>query len=241
MNEQRREAGGGVPGLGSLEFMGALSARLAHSLSNHLAIISGNLQFLKATTGAGAGTALSALEAAIQASERAGELLGRFTDLRRSAPGPHPVESLMALCAGLRAELVSRPGWHLELDPALSAGEDLASTVPTRWLCYALVAILQGITTDGGSVLVTLSPAPPRTNRAPLWPLAEPPAAFLLLTVRYASGTAFSWEDVRSRFSDWSLVAVYELVRDAGGVLDAQTLPGGQQQVLLALPLLKPD
>lgn len=216
-----------VPALNTLEFLGALSARLAHSLSNHLAVVSGNLCVATALPDDPEKVA-AALHSAMKGANEAGMLLSRFVDLRRAVAMEGGAISIQAALDCLSGWAANRTGWTLESPADLSLADKSALGMPINWLRFALDALADETKAKTGAIQASLQPA-------------KPPAGCILELVFLLPGTKLiDWNLVRRDLINFKLTAAYELIGQAGGKIDSTMLDDGSQQVRLQFRL-RPD
>jgi hypothetical protein len=212
------------------EFLGILSTRLAHRLSNYVSVMVGNLA-IHDLTKATPEQREAALGTIRDVTQRAGELLNRFTELARGLrlnAGGCPVPDLLK-DASEWAD--SRPESKLEISPQLSSWKQYSLAGPWKWLAFALDAIVQ----NASGLTVKIEPgAKPAT---PV--LIQNPAAYLAITIQTTGTDPIEWHEHREAMKSWSLAAAYELLQYMGTRPTTETLSGGEQETKLILPLIE--
>ena len=122
----------------NLEQVGALASRLVHDLANHLCIISGNATFAELIPN-DRPRVEDAIRSIVQASEQAGRLLSRCSELREKLLEGTPPGTAAELIEALVGLYGPNASWRLSISPDLKGRVPL----PSRWV--ALVSTHQGI------------------------------------------------------------------------------------------------
>lgn len=212
------------PALNTLEFLGALSARLAHALSNHLSIVSGNL-CVAAALQDDQEKVSAALQSAMKGANDAGMLISRFVDLRRTVGIEGGSITAAAALACISEWCTGRARWIACIPAELGPARDLQLRMPAEWLRYSLDAIADETKADSGTIAISFHPA-------------KPPAALLLnLAFEMPGAKPVDWNAVRRDLANFRLTASYELIGQAGGKIECSVAPSGAHQLRIHLPL----
>jgi hypothetical protein len=209
----------------ALEQTGALLSLLVHDLANHLCVISGNATYAELIANDPVRVA-TALQAISQASEVAGDLLGRCAELRKlvaRAIGPGDVAAALDL---LRRLYGSHPGWRLEIAPDLTG----TLAVEEKWIGLAVERIIAQLQAGGGTLRVGLAAPVPDTATGPC----------LEIGIRAESSRPFSLKQARETYDNPGLLAAFEVIRGRGGRLEPGPGDGTAQEVILRVPLTPP-
>jgi hypothetical protein len=202
------------PSLNSLELLGALSARLAHALSNQLSIVTGNVCVAHEIKDEPDKLA-AALKSALHGADQAGKLLSRFVDLRRSIAINTPITPLTEVLEIL-SSWCREHDWRL--DGALMVSNQ-AIQLPSSWLIFIVDAISRKRPT--GTIRTSVSRH-----------------SFQLVIV--TPEKPIDWDKIRSDLSDFHLAAAYELLTHLGARPDSWMNKSGESEtrILLSLALL---
>jgi hypothetical protein len=217
-----------------LEQLGALCSLMAHDLANQLCVISGSASFGQLAPDDPKRMA-TALETIARASEVAGHAVSSFGEYRRTLPTafvPGPARDIVDALA----EYAKSSGWkHMRMSRIHGS-----ILLPPQWAVFAA----QGIKTELHSrpVLLKMSmhersvsgchgPASGEADRG------SNCRQGLQVLFRYESNDTLSIKEVRSRYENLELLAVFELNRMLGGTLESRTICRGNQEIELWLPL----
>ena len=215
-----------TPGsLNELEQLGALSARLTHALSNHLAIITGNL-FLAANLKE-SDKLPQMLQAALQASNEAGALLSRFAEMRRAARIQSGALSLTELAEHLRGWAQAR-AWTFEPPSANSLNPSGLIRGKWEWLAFALDSVATHTGAREGTLFLSV------ISGTPSHPLAE-------IKLHCSSEIPLDWQNVREDFRAWNLLATQELLTQMRITHESRSLSPQIQETRLRLHLFQED
>ena len=206
-----------------LEQLGALGSLLIHDMANQMCIVSGNATFAQMMMEDRQQLA-RAIEAIMKSGERMSYILGQTAELRRRLGGEMPQGDAAEAVAGVKALLAERPGWSL--DAAELSGR---IQVPASWLAFGVEQVLRAAAVKEGRVRVRR--ASPDADTTFL-----PGGSYLEVRLWWESPRAFSVDELRAKFEDFGLLAVFELVRQCGGKLEGFTPAAGRQEVLLCVP-----
>jgi hypothetical protein len=207
--------------LSNLELLGALSARLAHSLSNQLSVISGNI-CVAASGKSDSETKAAALHSAVQAATVAGTLLGEFVDLRRAINIDSGSTTLQELAALLKTWAEERPGWTFE--SSVKSKENLSIGMPWSRLAF----ILSSIQAESISGPGTISLSEINSARNPFLHIEFPGGTtFLQITLLAKSANVIDWNEVRANFKHQRLAASFELLHSVGAWPESRASQAG--------------
>ena len=217
------------PTVSNLEQVGALASRLVHDLANHLCIISGNATFAELILDDRERVA-GAIRAIVQASELAGRLLGRCSQLREKLTEGIAPGASAEIAEVLSRQYGSNSEWRLDLAPGLSGRVPL----PTRWVALAVQQILVETRTDHGEIHVEhfVRPSVDAPSTAP------PGNEFLLIRIHYDADAPIPFETIRETYGNLGFLAAYEFIRSCGGRTEFTTsVPPRRQEAVMYLPL----
>jgi hypothetical protein len=217
--------------LNAQEFLGVVSTRLAHRLSNYVSVVAGNLAIYDSAEATPAQQE-AALAGIREAMHQAGELLDRFSDLARSLPQSRNDCPLPKLLENLSEWTAARADRMIQIAPQLSTWTGYALVGPWKWLAFALDAIAREATR------LTLKVDPCAKPVGPLL-TAETPKAYVALTIETSGTESINWHEHREGLKSWSLTAAYELLQYLGARPVTQMLPSREQQTRLILPLVE--
>ena len=217
-----------------LEQLGALCSLLAHDLANQLCVISGSVSFAQMVTNDPQRLA-SALEAIARASETAGHAVSSFGEYRRTLPAAFTPGSACDVVGALVA-FAKEAGWKCASTPRV----DGMVLLPPQWAVFAANCIRTEI--GAKSVVLQVNRYTPHAAG-----LGNPVAAIratqdakakagLHIRFSYSSDQVFSIKEVRARYENLGLLAVFELNRMLGGEIDSRTAKRGSQEIDMWLP-----
>jgi hypothetical protein len=213
--------------LNTLEFVGALSARLAHALGNHLSVVTGNLCVATALPDDPQKVA-AALHSALKGANEAGLLISRFVELRRSISLEAGATRFFDALQVLSEWVAARPGWSLDLPADLAAAEDTQLRMPADWLRFALEALATETKAPSGAITLSLLPG------------KAPADLSLHLVFALPCAKAIDWNSIRRDLANFKLTAAFELIGQAGGKIESSIADSGLHQIRLQLPLAAP-
>lgn len=228
--------GGAGESLSRLEVAGAASARLAHALSNHLSIITGNLSVAAALKDHPE-KAATAMGSALKAANEAGAFVGRFVDARRAIQfetEQTPVAEAMRL---LEEWKKARTEWQVEWDMAGTGPNDLALTMPENWMRFVLEEICSTKRVPAGTISCRRMERNARGFNPILMELK--PVGFAQIVVASADAQVIDWNEVRTNLSDFRLTAVYELLSLCGATVESRLNGNGTVLTEVNIPLVK--
>jgi hypothetical protein len=219
--------------LNALEFLGVISTRLAHRLSNFQAAVAGNLAIHDAP-GATEQQRAEAIASVREAARRSGEMLDRFSDLARSLRPNQSHCGFLEFSANVSTWISARPDWKLEITPVLSARNDpFALAGPWKWFAFCLDAIAAEARAGEIKIDRTTAPLGP--------PLLEQRAASYIIVVIVADGTeSIDWHAHRERLESWNFTAAYELLQYFGA-RPRTDVENGRARTHIILPLIDPS
>jgi hypothetical protein len=212
------------------EFLGVLSTRLAHRLSNYVSVMAGNLAIhdLSKATPEQREAALTMIR---DVTRRAGELLDCYADLARSLR-PKASECLLPdLLENISNWAESRSEARIEISAQLADWKQYALAGPWKWLAFALDAIAQNATQLTVSVDRGTKPNTPS--------LIENPAAYLSITIQTRGIEPIEWHAHREAMKSWPLTAAYELLQYLGTRPVSKSSSNGEQETRLIFPLIE--
>jgi hypothetical protein len=224
-----------TPPLNSLEFLGALSARFAHALSNQLSIVTGNLCLATALRDDPEKIA-SALKAAVKSADEAGLLVSRLVELRRGftmETGHTPANAFVQL---LSDWIDARPGWRLASDSkqGLASGDTIG--VSSKWLAFILDAIADATAAASGTIRIWRPKTRPSTF-TDSYAGIRARTGFIHLSLVTRGTREIEWESVHRELSNFPLAVAYELLSHLGATPESTRLPTGEQETKFALSL----
>ena len=221
------------PPLNTRELLGLLSARMIHSLSNRLVVITGNicaavrLQEDPAQAGA-------ALRAALQAANDTGALLEKYATCRRNFHEDLGHMSLENLVALVRRWVGTRKAWTFELDLD-DCPESLVSPLSSQMLIFVLDSIAQeSKAVDGAVRLMKRSSA---ANRFAGLVNPGQSGEWIEISIIYRAAKALDWAAVRTELTSARLAAAYEVLAQIHAKLESRGICSGVQSISLQLPL----
>jgi hypothetical protein len=207
-----------------LEQLGALGSLLIHDMANQMCIISGNATFAQMML-QDPQQLSRAVDAIVKSSERMSFILGQCAELRRRLGGEMPKCQAPTAVEAVKTLLAERPGWTLEIAEGLQG--ELAMPLP--WVSFGLEQTLREIGAKTGRL--RLRRARPDSETTFL-----PGGAYLEIRLWWESPQPLSIDQLRTRFENFSLLAVFELTRQCGGKLEGFTAAPGRQEVLYCVP-----
>lgn len=218
-----------------LEQLGALCSLLAHDLANQLCVISGSASFAQLIPDDPKRLA-AALETIARASEAAGHAVSSFGEYRRTLPAAFVLGAAQEVVDAL-AGYADEVGWKCQR-PAQMEGLVL---LPPRWAVFAArsiktelhskpIVLKMGIEERVVSRFNGLTPGAETVRDSAGQPRLQ-------IRFCYRSSDSLSIKEVRSRYENLGLLAVFELNRMLGGTLEARTAGRGNQEIDLSLPL----
>jgi hypothetical protein len=219
----------GTLAVSNLEQVGALASRLVHDLANHLCIISGNATFAELVPDDRVRVG-DAVRSIVQASEEAGRLLSRCSELRERLLEGTPSGTVAEILETLAQQYGPNSPWRLSLAADLEGRVPL----PARWVALAVRQILAETRTDHGAIHVErfVRPAEEYASSAP------PGPEFLLIRIGYEAAAPIVFKELKDSYRNYSLLAAYELIRNSGGRTEFTTLtPPRGQEARIHLPL----
>lgn len=219
--------------LNARELLGLLSARLIHSLSNHLMVMSGNL--CVATKLENEPAQLSAvLQGALQAANQVGVLLDQFAACRRSIKDDLGRTSVKSVVSLLHSWASRNGGWILEVDPESRKVEDGAILLSPNLLIFILDAIAREIQASEGVLRLSRTPA-----KALAWPSPFPMegAGSLQVSLTYHAPESLDWDNIRSQLSCINLAAACEILSQARAKPASVSVASGLQRTMFTLAL----
>ncbi len=220
-----------------LEQLGALCSLLAHDLANQLCVISGSASFAQLVADDPKRLG-AALETIARASEVAGHAVSSFGEYRRTLPAafvPGAAEEVVDVLARYANEV----GWKC-LRPSRIEGSVL---LPPQWAVFAASSIKLELQSQPIVLKMRIRERVASGSMGfdqggdPVCDMGR--EAGLQLLFCYRSGEPLSIKDVRSRYENLGLLAVFELNRMLGGTLDTRTSGRGNQEIDLSLPLVE--
>jgi hypothetical protein len=209
------------------EVLGVVSTRLVHRLSNYLSVIVGNLAIHNSLE-SNADQRIDSLAAIREATQRAGDLLDRFSELTRALPREENFCSLQQLLS-LLGDWTAARDWKFQVASDITAKGSLALAGPWKWLLFSLDTIAAN---SPGSL--ELTSAPP-TRSIPLRDFTPLAHITLLLT---DSGPPIDWQAHRENLENFQLAAAYELLQTLGARPETKILNANQRQTRISLPLI---
>jgi hypothetical protein len=220
--------------LSATEMMGILSARLAHTLSNQVSIISGNLCAAAMLKNEPAKVA-SVLQAAVQASNQAGVALGQFVQFRRKAVSEAGRTRVSEFIEKLKRWTKAEPDWRVDIDAKLELLD--YADLPISWARFSLVlaTIKDQAKPVGGVVRFSQSTARPALT--PVWDSLQP-IAFTQIVIQTRAGAGIDWEAVRRDFSNPQLAVAYEIIAQSGPPPEGRWPEQGLQETKMVLPIV---
>jgi hypothetical protein len=210
-----------VPIVPTLEQMGALSSLLVHDLANHLCIISGNATYAELVLHSPERVA-AAVHAIVQASELAGNVLGKAGEMRQMLSRGVASGDVAETIELLRRLFGSDPNWRLELEAGLS-GE---SVVGAKWVALAVERVAAELGAGRGVI---------QLGRGVIEGTAGPRPC-LLVKLAVESTKPFSIKDARATYDNPGLLAAFEVLRNTGGRIETGPSTPTQQEVLIRVP-----
>ena len=226
------------PALTSLEFLGALSARFAHALSNQLSIVTGNL-CLAAALRDDPEKLEPALKAALKSANEAGALLSRLAELRRGfALEAHgtPANDFIQFLSDWIGE---RRGWRLESDPRQGLASSDQVGIPLPWLRFILDCVAGPLPPPGspdGSIKIIRARTRKTTHMDSSASL-KTQTGLLHLTLAAPAARPIDWESVRRDLSTFPLAAALELLSQLPSAPESALVRPGLQETKFTLPL----
>jgi hypothetical protein len=217
-----------VSALNPHEFLGVISARLVHRLSNYLSVIVGNLAIHDSpqSTEADRTDSIAAIR---EATSRAGLLLDRFSQLTRTLPREENFCSLQQLLS-LLSDWTTAHNWKLEVAPDIATKGALALAGPWKWLAFALDTIA-----DSAPGILELTSTPSAPRAVPLRDYI--PLSYITLTL-IQPGPAIDWQAHRENLENFELAAAYEILQTLGARPETKSLNANQRQTRFSLPLI---
>jgi len=218
-----------------LEQMGALCSLLAHDLANQLCVISGSASFAQLVSDDPKRLA-AALETIARASEVAGHAVSSFGEYRRTLPAafvPGPAEEVVDVLARYANEV----GWKC-LRPSRIKGSVL---LPPQWAVFAARGIKVELHSQPIVLKIRVKERVASGSKGfaqdddSARDLGNQPGLQVLFC--YRSSDPLSIKNVRTRYENLGLLAVFEMNRMLGGTLDTRTCGRGNQEIDLSLPL----
>jgi hypothetical protein len=217
-----------VSALNPHEFLGVISARLIHRLSNYMAVIVGNLAIHDSPRST-ADDRTEAFAAIREATTRAGLLLDRFGEMTRTLPREENFCSVQQLLS-LLGDWTSDRNWNLEVTADLASKGALALAGPWKWLLFALNTIA-----SSSQASLQLSASPQTTRPIPLRDFTPISYLTLLLT---DDGPAIDWQAHRENLENFELAAAYEILQTLGARPETKSVNANQRQTRISLPLI---
>lgn len=219
-----------------LEQLGALCSLLAHDLANQLCVISGSVSFAQLSQNDPV-RLTAALETIAKASEVAGHAVSSFGEYRRTLPAAFPPSRAEAVVVAL-GEAARVSGWGFSGPTRVEE----CVLMPPAWAAFAARSIRTEIHSRPVDLEVTVHKGSDSSGmRGGTRSGARPGAAGrggLSVRFAYDSEEAFSIKDIRSRYENLGLLAVFELNRSLGGRVDSRTVCKGTQEITLWLPFV---
>ncbi len=216
-----------------LEIIGALSARLAHALSNHFAIINGNLCVAKAL-GTDSKETQAAIEAALKGADGAGAILERFVDARRGFMDEPGVTAIPDFAQSLKDWIQTRDTWRLEL----IAGnfEEGTLAMSWDWLAFVLDTITAQAPSGSGTLEVRFVGA--NANRLKPWPKKTQPNGSVKFSIEYPAVTSIDWHQIGKNLAQFELAAAYELLCMSGAAPESIQSQPGVARIEFSIPVV---
>lgn len=192
----------------ALQILGILSARLVHSMSNHLAVVTGNL-CVAGQMRDDPEKVTAALHAALQAANHAGLLLDRFAGCRKAVQNELGQTSLRELVNLLEAWTGSRAGWSFELDPKWEKKETLCVPLSPSMIAFVFDTIAEE-TRTGAHVRLACAERFQSTLDSLLH--ETKPLGLVQITITHPASGGINWEAVRTELPSIRLAAAYEIL-----------------------------
>jgi hypothetical protein len=212
-----------APIVPALEQMGALSSLLVHDLANHLCIISGNATYaeliLHDPERVGA-----AIRAIVQASELAGEVLGKCGEMRQWVSRGVAPGDVAGTLDWLRRVYGRDPAWQLDIAPGLAG----TLVVDPKWIVLAVERIIAQVGAPGGVIRIGADTLGDGATAQPC----------LAITLVGESPRPFSIKDARATYDNLGLLAAFEILRTHGGRMEPGAKHPTRQEVWLRVPLI---
>ncbi len=223
----------GDPTLTTRELLGLLSARLIHSMSNHLVVITGNI-CAAARMQEDPAQAGAALNSALKAANDAGVLLEKFAACRRSFRDELGRTSLEALVGFVHQWASDKEGWTFELDMK-SPRAELFSPLSHQLLAFVLDAIVLESNAADGAVRFSKHRNAGKRFLHPT--VVGPEGQWAEISITYRGEAALDWGAIRTQMSSPRLTAAYEVLAQIHAKPESRTVSCGVQFVTLHLPL----
>ena len=218
--------------LDSLETLALISARLAHSLTNQLAIISGNI-CMAGDARSDADQLSSGLKAAVQAANRAGLLLGQFVEFRRRIKLDLGQTTAAAVHSTLQEWTARRPAWTLDA----SAGREFPDSHYVPLAAPRITYILDAMVASSSAKAGVLRLSPMFKGRLPHPLYEEFNAAGSLQISIHSESRPIDWQTVRTDLSNFALAATLEILAQCG-TRPETTVRNEMQNTCFFLPLI---
>jgi hypothetical protein len=221
--------------LNNLEILGALSTRLAHALSSHLSVITGNL-CVATTLRDEQVRAASALQSALNAANEAAAVLTRFAEVHRTLNLDRPTTPMDQLLELLQEWAEKREGWVIETDALVKFTPEFLLAAPWPWVAFVLDIIRQE--TGAGAGIIRLSPAS-STNRSSIRQIqGSVPVARVRISVHYRSAQEIVWNKSLQALKNFKLAAAGELLHHIGGSPESGNSTAGTQESAFTLSII---
>jgi hypothetical protein len=210
----------------TLEQLGALSSLLVHDLANHLCIISGNATYAELILHDPERVA-AAIRAIVQASELAGNLLGKCGEMRQWVSRGVIPGDVAETVERLRRLYSHQPLWRLEV----AAGLTGSIAVGADWVALAVERTVAELCADAGAIRVTWGELES----------ADGPRPCLLVTLTAESPRLFSIKGARETYDNPGLLAAFEVLRNSGGRIAPGASTTTRQEVSIWVPFRLAD
>ncbi len=211
-----------APIVPTLEQMGALSSLLVHDLANHLCIISGNATYAELVLHDPERVA-AAIRAIVQASELAGNVLGKCGEMRQLVSrGVTPCDVAEAVDV-LGRRYGRNPNWRLDIAAGLAG----TMAVEAKWVALSIERIIAELRAERGAIQISRGELLGTTGVRPC----------LVLRLAVESTRRFSIKDARETYDNLGLLAAFEIIRNHGGRMEAGSSTPTQQEVSVRVPL----
>lgn len=211
--------------LNARELLGLLSARLIHSLSNDLLVVSGSLSAAARLEG-DPGRRQENLQSAQQAADHAGALLEQLANCRRHLHddlGRTEAETLPGILQGW---VERHRDWKLELAENWRARPGEGLPLSPTMLLFVLDSVVRETRSRDGIARLSRSTA---GTFSPRNQLAEAAAGGIQISLTYPAERPLDWAGARNQFDRMHLAAAYEILAQVRARPTSHTIISGLQ------------